>query len=113
MDCIFCQIAAGKIPTEFIYQDESIVAFRDINPISPTHIIIIPREHIPSLADLSEEQTPLMGHMVKIANQLAREEGVAEKGYRLSVNSGPEGGQVVPHLHLHLVGGRKLSDKIG
>ena len=113
MDCIFCQIVAGKVPTEFLYQDEDAVAFRDIYPKAPTHIIIIPKEHIPSLAHLSEEQLPLMGHMVKIANQLAKREGIAEQGYRLVINCGKEGGQVVPHLHMHLLGGRRISDKLG
>ena len=113
MDCIFCQIVAGKVPTEFLYQDEDAVAFRDIHPKAPTHIIIIPKEHIPSLAHLSEEQLPLMGHMVKIANQLAKGEGIAEQGYRLVINCGKEGGQVVHHLHIHLLGGRRASDKLG
>jgi len=113
MDCIFCQIAAGKIPTEFIYQDEDAIAFRDIHPLAPTHLIIIPKEHIPSLAHLTEEQSPLMGHMINIANQLAKKEGISERGYRLIINCGKEGGQVVPHLHLHLIGGRKISDELG
>jgi len=113
MDCIFCQIVAGKVPTEFLYQDEDAVAFRDIYPKAPTHIVIIPKEHIPSLAHLSEEQLPLMGHMVKIANQLAKREGIAEQGYRLVINCGKEGGQVVPHLHIHLLGGKRISDKLG
>ncbi len=113
MDCIFCQIVAGKVPSEILYQDEELIAFRDINPIAPTHLVIIPREHIPSLADLSEAQSPLTGHMVNIANQLAKREGIAEGGYRLVINCGEEGGQAVPHLHMHLLGGRKLSDKLG
>ncbi len=113
MNCIFCQIASGKIPGDILYQDEKVVAFRDINPQSPTHLIIIPKKHIPSLAHLSEAESPLIGHMVKVANQLAKKEGIAEKGYRLSINCGEEGGQLVPHLHMHLLGGRKLSDKLG
>ena len=113
MDCIFCQIAAGKVPSVILYQDKQVLAFRDINPLAPTHLIIIPRRHIPSLARLSEAELPLIGHMVDVANQLARKEGIAEKGYRLVINSGEQGGQLVPHLHLHLLGGRKLSDKLG
>ncbi len=112
-DCVFCRIAAGKIPTEFLYQDEDAAAFRDINPAAPTHIIIIPKKHIPSLADLSEADLPLMGHMVKIANQLAKQAGILERGYRLVVNCGKEGGQVVPHLHIHLLGGRRIADEMG
>ena len=113
MDCIFCQIVAGKIPSEILYQDEEVIAFRDINPQAPTHLIIIPKRHLPSLAHLSEADSSLVGHMVYIANQLATREGIAESGYRLAVNCGQEGGQLVPHLHLHLLGGRKLSGTLG
>ena len=113
MDCIFCQIVAGKVPSEIIYQDEKVIAFRDINPQAPTHLIIIPKRHIPSLAHLSEEESPLIGQMINIANQLAKREGISESGYRLVMNCGEQGGQLVPHLHLHLLGGKKLSDKLG
>ena len=112
MDCIFCQIVDGKIPSDIVYQDEEVIAFRDINPVAPTHLLIIPKEHILSLAHLADAETPLVGHMVKIANQLARKEGIAENGYRLVINSGEQGGQLVPHLHMHLLGGRRLSDAI-
>jgi len=113
MDCIFCQIVAGKVPSEIIYQDEAVIAFRDINPQAPTHLVIIPKRHIPSLTQLTEAESSLVGHMVSTANQLAKGEGIAESGYRLVINCGKEGGQLVPHLHLHLLGGRKLSDKLG
>jgi len=113
MDCIFCQIIAGKVPSEIIYQDGEVAAFRDINPQAPLHLLIIPKRHITSLAGLSEEETLLAGQMVKVANQLAKREGVAESGYRLVINSGAEGGQLVPHLHLHLLGGRRLSGTLG
>jgi histidine triad (HIT) family protein len=113
MDCIFCQIVAGKIPSEIIYQDEELIAFRDINPQAPTHLLIIPKKHIPSLTQLSEAELPLMWRMVTIANKLAQEEGTAETGYRIVVNYGEWGGQAVPHLHMHLLGGRRLSSKIG
>ncbi len=113
MDCIFCQIVAGKVPSNILYQDEEVIAFRDVNPQSPTHLLIIPRRHIPSLAHLSEAELSLIGHMVDVANQLAKKEGIVEKGYRLVINCGEQGGQLVPHLHLHLLGGRKLSDKLG
>jgi len=112
IDCVFCQIAAGKIPSKIMYQDEEVIAFRDIDPVAPTHLLIIPKRHILSLAHLSDAETPLIGHMVKIANQLAVEEGISESGYRLVISSGKEGGQVVPHLHMHLLGGRKLSGKL-
>ena len=113
MDCIFCQIIAGKVPSEIIYQDGEVVAFRDINPQAPIHLLIIPKRHIPSLAHLSEAELPLIGRMVNAANQLAKREGVAEGGYRLVINCGEQGGQLVPHLHLHLLGGRRLSDTLG
>ena len=113
MDCIFCQIVAGKVPSEILYQDEEVIAFRDIHPLAPTHLLIIPKRHIPSLTHLSEEDLPLMGHMVNTANQLAKREGIAESGYRLVINCGEQGGQLVPHLHMHLIGGRRLSDKLG
>ena len=113
MDCIFCKIVAGEIPSDTVYQDEEVIAFRDINPQAPVHLLIIPRKHIPSVAHLPEAETPLIGHMVKIANQLAREEGISESGYRLVINCGDQGGQLVPHLHMHLIGGRSLSGTLG
>jgi histidine triad (HIT) family protein len=113
MDCIFCKIVEGEIPSDTVYQDEEIIAFRDINPQAPVHIVIIPRKHIPSLSDLSQSDSALVGRLVTIANKLAEDEGIAEKGYRVVINCGPEGGQLVPHLHMHLVGGRKLSDLVG
>ncbi|MFC1907849.1 histidine triad nucleotide-binding protein [Chloroflexota bacterium] len=112
-DCIFCQIVAGKVPSKIVYQDEEVLAFHDINPQAPTHLIIIPKKHIPSLAHLSRKESPLIGHMVNITNQLAKKSGISERGYRLAINCGKEGGQLVPHLHLHLLGGQKLSDTLG
>jgi histidine triad (HIT) family protein len=113
MDCIFCQIASGQIPSDIVYQDQEIVAFRDINPKAPVHILIIPKKHIASLDQLSQSDTALVGLMVAVASRLAKDEGVAEKGYRLAINCGKEGGQLVPHLHMHLLGGRQLSDALG
>ena len=113
MECIFCQIAAGKIPSDIIYQDEEVIAFRDIKPQAPLHILIIPRRHIPSLAHLSEADSSIIGRMIAIANQLAKGEGLFQSGYRLAINCGEEGGQLVPHLHLHLLGGRRLSGRLG
>lgn len=113
MDCIFCQIVAGEGATDILYRDEEVIAFRDINPVAPTHVLIIPKKHIPSLADLADAETSLIGQMTKIANQLAREEGVFESGYRLVISCGKQGGQEVPHLHMHLVGGRQLSGALG
>jgi histidine triad (HIT) family protein len=113
MDCIFCKIVAGEIPSDIVYQDKEITAFRDIKPQAPVHIVIIPRKHIATLSHLSQSESALVGRMVAVANRLAKEEGIAEKGYRVVINCGKEGGQLVPHLHLHLVGGRQLSDQVG
>ncbi|MBI4284708.1 MAG: histidine triad nucleotide-binding protein [Chloroflexi bacterium] len=113
MDCIFCRIIAREVPSTTVYEDGQVVAFRDINPQAPTHILVIPRRHIPSLADLTEADEPLAGHMVIVANKLARQEGIAERGYRVSISCGKEGKQAVPHLHLHLLGGRRLTNELG
>jgi len=113
VNCIFCKIAAGEIPGEILYQDEELIAFRDIEPLAPIHLLIIPRRHIPSLTHLSDTDAPLIGHMVIIANQLARDEGIAGSGYRLVINCGEHGGQIVTHLHMHLLGGKRLSDSMG
>ena len=110
MNCIFCKIVSGEIPSEILYQDEEVIAFHDIEPLAPTHLLVIPRRHIPSLTHLSEADAPLIGHMVKIANQLAREKDIAGSGYRLVISCGEQGGQLVPHLHMHLLGGKRLSD---
>jgi histidine triad (HIT) family protein len=112
-DCIFCKILAGEIPSDTVYQDDELFAFRDINPVAPTHVLIIPRKHIPTLLDLSDADLPLIGRMVKVANRLAKSEGVAESGFRLAINYGEHGGQVVQHLHLHLIGGRQLGGRMG
>ena len=112
MECVFCRIVAGELPSDILYQDDEVMAFRDINPLAPIHVLIIPKRHINSLADLSEGETQIIGHMAEVANRLARQEGVAEKGYRLVVSSGEDGGQVVSHLHMHLLGGRRLSDRL-
>ncbi len=111
MDCIFCRIIAGEIPSDTVYQDEAVVAFRDIHPQTPVHILIIPRSHVPSLARLTDSS--IIARMVDVARQLASEEGVLESGYRLVINTGQEGGQAVPHLHMHLLGGRQVSDILG
>jgi histidine triad (HIT) family protein len=113
MDCIFCKIIAGQIPSDVIYTDDKVIAFRDINPMAPVHLLIIPREHIPSLNDVTEQQITLVGHMVQVAKQLAKQQGIATKGYRVVINTGPQGGQVVQHLHMHLLGGRELTGGLG
>lgn len=113
MECIFCRIVAGEIPADIVYQDKELVAFRDINPQAPTHILIIPKSHIASMTDLTGKQQALMGRVILLAKELAEKEGIAAGGYRLSVSTGADGGQFVPHIHFHLLGGRKLDDKLG
>ena len=112
MSCIFCRIANGEIQSNLIYQDETAVAFPDINPKAPVHLLIIPRKHIESVADLAGDEEKLMGHLVLVANKLAQDQGISESGYRLVINCGPHGGQMVAHLHIHLLGGRQMG-KLG
>lgn len=107
-DCLFCGIASGDVSGDLVHQDDDVVAFRDINPQAPTHILIIPREHIPSVDDLEPGHAELVGKLCLVARDLARDEGVAEDGYRLVMNTGRGAGQSVFHIHLHLIGGRKL-----
>jgi histidine triad (HIT) family protein len=107
-DCLFCRISAGSVPADIIHQDDLVVAFRDISPKAPTHILLITRQHITSAAELDEQHAPLLGRLFAVAARLAREDGVAERGFRLVTNAGPGAGQSVPHLHFHLLGGRSL-----
>jgi histidine triad (HIT) family protein len=113
MSCIFCSIIAGEVPSDILYHDDEVIAFRDINPRAPVHILIVPKRHIPSLNELTEEDAPLLGHMVAVAKKLAEGEGILERGYHLVINCGREGGQIVPHLHMHLIGGGRLLGKMG
>jgi histidine triad (HIT) family protein len=112
-DCIFCKIIAGNIPGDIVYRDDDILAFRDINPVAPTHILIIPVRHYGTLHDIPESEGSLVSWMMKTAAKLAAREGIEKSGYRLVINTGEWGGQVVKHLHLHLIGGRNLSEKLG
>lgn len=105
MNCLFCRIIAGEIPSTRVYEDDKVLAFRDIDPQAPTHILIIPKEHYDSVMDAPAET---IGYMSKIAAKLAEDEGIAEKGFRLVMNTGDEGGQSVKHLHMHLLGGRSM-----
>nr|WP_041427485.1 histidine triad nucleotide-binding protein [Syntrophomonas wolfei] len=108
-DCLFCKIVNREIPAELVYEDERIVAIKDINPAAPVHILLIPREHIVSLDQASNENVELLGYIQTTAAKLARELGIADKGYRLVNNCGEWGGQSVLHLHYHLLGGRQLA----
>jgi histidine triad (HIT) family protein len=111
-NCLFCRIIAGVIPGDFVYRDNEIVAIRDINPVAPTHILVLPKQHIESVQTLKAEHEGLMGRMILRAEALAEEEGIADRGYRLIINAGPDGGQIVPHLHMHLIGGRSLGSRL-
>jgi histidine triad (HIT) family protein len=107
-DCLFCKIAAGEIAAELVFKNDAVVAFRDINPQAPTHILIIPRRHIATINDIGENDRELLGEMYLVAAQLARQEGFAEDGYRVTMNCNEGAGQTVFHIHLHLLGGRRF-----
>ena len=108
IDCLFCKIVAGDIPAEVVHRDERVVAFRDIRPQAPTHILVIPTEHIASLAEADDHHRDVLGDLMVVARDLAQAEGVAEEGSRTVMNTGADGGQTVHHVHLHLLGGRAL-----
>ena len=107
-ECLFCRIVERKIPAQIVAETERVVAFKDVNPQAPTHLLIVPKSHIGAVADLTEGNVDVLSDSVLMANRLAKEHGVAEAGYRLVVNNGPQAGQSVAHLHLHLLGGRVL-----
>jgi histidine triad (HIT) family protein len=107
-DCIFCRIAEKKIPSKIVFEDESVLAFEDTNPQAPVHILLIPKKHIATLLDVADEDLALFGHMVKVANEIARDKGIAERGFRIVTNCNPESGQSVYHIHLHVLGGRRM-----
>ena len=108
MDCIFCKIAAGEIPSTKVYEDEKILAFRDIAPMAPTHILVIPKNHIGSVAEITADNAALVAHIFTVIPQIAAKEGL-ENGYRVVSNCGPDAGQTVHHLHFHILGGKQLS----
>lgn len=108
MDCIFCKIVNGEIPSQKVYEDERVVAFNDLSPQAPVHILIIPKEHISSCDDVNEENCAVIGHIFSVAAKIAKEKGLTN-GYRIVNNCGDEGGQTVKHLHFHLMGGRQFT----
>lgn len=112
-DCIFCQIASGKIPSEIVYEDDKVITFKDTQPLAPVHLLVIPKEHLRNLNDVTSEYEPLVCHIFGVIRRLASEFGIAESGYRVITNTGTDGGQIVGHLHFHLLGGRALGSKIG
>ncbi len=109
-DCLFCKIAAGEIPSTVVYEDEEMLAFRDIAPKAPVHILLIPKRHITALSEVTAEDEALLGRMQVKLQQLAAQEGLLAGGFRIVSNSGPDSGQEVAHLHYHLLGGEKLGD---
>jgi len=108
MDCIFCKIAEKNLPSNIIYEDDQALAFEDINPQAPVHVLIIPKKHIPTVLEISDEDSNLIGHLFKVAKSIAVEKGIGEEGFRLVMNCNREAGQTVFHLHLHLLGGRPM-----
>ena len=108
MDCLFCKIINREIPATIHYEDDDVIAFDDINPQAPFHFLIVPKKHISTLNDLTENDSPTVGKLVKIASELAKKMGIAESGYRTLFNCNGDAGQVVFHIHLHLLGGKKL-----
>jgi len=111
--CIFCKIVSNEAKATVVYRDEQVTAFRDIHPVAPTHILIVPNRHIESVNALEAEDEQLMGHLVRTAGKLAKEEGIDRSGYRLITNTGVDGGQTVFHLHLHLIGGQRMRHPMG
>jgi len=108
LDCIFCKIAQRKIPAKIVHEDDLSVAFEDINPQAPVHVLIIPKKHIPTLLDLKKEDDPLIGHLIRVANEIAQKRGISERGFRIITNCNKDAGQSVYHIHIHLLGGRVM-----
>ena len=109
MSCLFCKIIDGDIPSDKVYEDDEVLAFRDINPCAPTHILVIPKKHISTMNDATAGDQQVLGKMMLVAKDIAAREGVDESGYRLTLNTNAEGGQAVYHIHLHLMGGRQMT----
>ncbi|MGI6129505.1 MAG: histidine triad nucleotide-binding protein [bacterium] len=107
-ECIFCKIASGEIPTEFLYKDDIVVVFKDLNPQAPVHFLVVPREHVTNVLDLPAEKGDILLAIHKAIGELADKQGIASSGFRIVVNTGEDGGQTVPHLHFHVLGGRFL-----
>jgi len=112
-ECIFCKIVRGDIPATVLYKDEQVTAFRDIHPVSPTHILVVPNTHIASTNDVTQQDEQLLGHMLTVVKPIADKEGITESGYRLILNTGPDANQVVFHLHLHILGGQRMKHRMG
>jgi histidine triad (HIT) family protein len=112
-DCIFCRIVSGEIPCSLVYQDDKVLAFKDINPLAPVHILIIPKQHIESAQVINKGNAQIVANIFEKIPDIAKEAGIADSGYRIISNVGKDGGQAVPHLHFHILGGRKLEVSLG
>ncbi|MGN1135509.1 MAG: histidine triad nucleotide-binding protein [Oscillospiraceae bacterium] len=113
MDCIFCKIAAGEIPSTKVYEDDKVLAFKDINPLAPVHILVIPKTHIESVAEITAENSAVVAHIFEIIAKVAKEQGIDKDGFRVVSNCGENGCQSVKHLHFHILGGKKLEVSMG
>lgn len=111
-DCVFCKIIKREIPSNIVYEDEKVIAFNDINPAAPIHILVVPKKHIETLLDVSDEDSNLIAYVFQVINKIAREKGFAENGFRVIANCGKDSGQEVQHIHFHVLGGKKLGAKI-
>ena len=112
-DCVFCKIVAGELPSEKVYQDDLVTAFRDNHPLAPKHVLIVPNNHLVNTNDLKTEHADIAARMLTVVPQIAKTEGIDKTGYRLIMNSGPDGNQVVMHMHLHLLGGQRMKHPMG
>lgn len=108
-DCLFCKIIAGEIPSTAVYEDDTTYAFRDINPQAPVHVLVVPRQHLDRVSSASPADEAMLGHLLLVAAEIARQEGISDAGYRLVVNCGEHGQQAVEHLHIHVIGGRQMT----
>ena len=109
-ECIFCKIIAGEIPSDKVYEDESVIVFHDLAHRAPVHVLVVPKKHIQSTLQIEKEDSELLSHMFEVIKTVAKQMGIAESGYRLMINTGEDGGQTVPHLHIHILGGTKLQE---
>lgn len=113
IDCVFCKIASGQAPSTIVYKDEQVTAFRDLHPVAPTHVLVIPNKHITSINEAAPEDEALLGHLFVAARKVAEMEAITENGYRVIVNTGAHGGQTVHHLHMHVIGGQRMKHPMG
>lgn len=111
-DCLFCKIIKKEVPSDIVYEDEDVVAFRDIHPVAPVHVLVIPKKHISRITDIKKEDEHIVGKIYSVINIIAEQEGIKDKGFRVIANCGEDGGQIIEHLHFHLLGGKKLGPKI-